>query len=92
LGSYRIPLFISAFVLTFFWSCLGSSSLFAQSSDENTSKSVDLSLHLRPVYHAQFDGTPMEFESGGFKFDHVMIDLGGAAYTKALVQILTALE
>ena len=64
-------------ILTVFWACLSSSSLFAQSSDGNTSKSVDLSLHLRPAYHAQFDGTPMEFESGGFKFDHVMIDLGG---------------
>ncbi len=74
------------------WACLSSSSLFAQSSDGNTSKSVDLSLHLRPAYHAQFDGTPMEFESGGFKFDHVMIDLGGQLTPKLSYRYLQRLN
>jgi len=79
-------------ILTIFWACLSSSLLFAQSSDGNTSKSVDLSLHLRPAYHAQFDGTPMEFESGGFKFDHVMIDLGGQLTPKLSYRYLQRLN
>lgn len=69
----RIYTLAIAIISTCFLGCLSSLSLLA---NEET-KSVDLSLHLRPAYHAQFGGTPMEFEDGGFKFDHIIVDVGG---------------
>ncbi|HHT23522.1 MAG TPA: hypothetical protein GXZ87_09495 [Bacteroidales bacterium] len=69
--------FAIALITACFWGCLNDSSLFAQSTDEDTPKSINLSLHLRPAYHANFGGSPMEFEDAGFKFDQVIVDLGG---------------
>lgn len=77
-------------ILTCFWGHLSGSSLFAQSSDE-IPKSVDLSLHLRPAYHAQFNGTPLEFENGGFKFDHIIVDVGGQVTPKLSYRYLQRL-
>ena len=78
-------------ILTCFWGHLSGSSLFAQSSDE-IPKSVDLSLHLRPAYHAQFNGTPLEFENGGFKFDHIIVDVGGQVTPKISYRYLQRLN
>ena len=78
-------------ILTCFWGHLSGSSLFAQSSDE-IPKSVDLSLHLRPAYHAQFNGTPLEFENGGFKFDHIIVDVGGQVTPKLSYRYLQRLN
>ncbi len=78
-------------ILTCFWGHLSGSSLFAQSSDE-IPKSVDLSLHLRPAYHAQFNGTPLEFENGGFKFDHIIVDVGGRVTPKLSYRYLQRLN
>lgn len=75
--------------LNLFWGHLSGSSLFAQSSDE-IPKSVDLSLHLRPAYHAQFNGTPLEFENGGFKFDHIIVDVGGKLRQNSLTDTYSA--
>jgi hypothetical protein len=81
-----------AFIFTCFWGCLSGSSLFAQSADEDIPKSVDLSLHLRPAYHAQFNGTPLEFENGGFKFDHIIVDVGGQVTPKLSYRYLQRLN
>lgn len=78
-------------ILTCFWGHLSGSSLFAQSSDE-IPKSVDLSLHLRPACHAQFNGTPLEFENGGFKFDHIIVDVGGQVTPKISYRYLQRLN
>ncbi len=85
---YRFSIVLA---LICFWGCLSSSSLFAQPTDE-TPKSVNLSLHLRPAFHAQFNGTPLEFERGEFKFDHIIVDLGGEVTSKLSYRYLQRLN
>ncbi len=85
---YRFSIVLA---LICFWGCLSSSSLFAQPIDE-TPKSVNLSLHLRPAFHAQINGTPLEFERGEFKFDHIIVDLGGEVTSKLSYRYLQRLN
>jgi len=85
---YRFSIVLA---LICFWGCLSSSSLFAQPTDE-TPKSVNLSLHLRPAFHTQSNGTPLEFERGEFKFDHIIVDLGGEVTSKLSYRYLQRLN
>ncbi len=81
-----------ALIAACFLGCLSGSSLFAQSNDEETPKSVNIALHVRPAYNAQFGGSPMEFEDAGFKFEHVTIDIAGQVTPKLSYKYLQRLN
>jgi len=98
----RIFTFFIALISTTLVGYLNCSSLLAQATDQETSitdsstqdtkQSVDVALHLRPAYHAQFAGKPMEFDDGSFRFDHVMIDFAGQVVPKLSYKYLQRLN
>ncbi|MGI6047385.1 MAG: porin [Petrimonas sp.] len=87
----RINILAITLILTCFF-YLSGLSLFAQSTDEDKPKSVNVFLHLRPAYHAHFGGEPMKLEDNGFKFDHVVIEVGGQITPKLSYRYLQRLN
>lgn len=82
----RIYTLAIAFFATCLLGCFSSSKLFAQSLDEEkivpsqekeTTRSVNLSLHLRTAYHSDFAGEHMKYIDGNFRLDHVILGIDG---------------